>query len=175
MVPGDGGVVFDCVCCVYCVAGSCVVVVVTTTTVMIVGMVSPGTEILNVNGPGLPSGGWSTCGLSQLFADFQTGHIGGIEWYDNNPASPTYGQVIDSITDTSQAHYFTPRFGQAPLIDVQPATAAQLQNPIINDLFRVLQLINANQTTTPSSGSSTLPDIDVPYCTSPSEEVTVAK
>jgi FecR protein len=76
--------------------------------------------------------------LSQLFADYQTGHVGGVEWYDNNPASPTYGQVIDTITDTSQAHYFTPRFGQAPLINVQPATAAQLQNDIINDLFRVL-------------------------------------
>ncbi len=108
--------------------------------------------------------------LSQLFADYHTGHIGGVEWYDNNPASPTYGQVIDTITDTSQAHYFTPRFGQAPLVNVQPATAAQLQNDIINDLFRVVQLNNAAQsTTTPSSGSSTLPDIDVPHVFQPPE------
>jgi FecR protein len=83
--------------------------------------------------------------LAQLFADYKTAHVGVVEWYDNNPASPTYGQVIDTIADTSSAHYFTPRLGQAPGINVQPATAAQLQNDIINDLFRVVQLINATR------------------------------
>jgi hypothetical protein len=46
--------------------------------------------------------------LAQLFADYQTGHVGAVEWFDNNPASPTYGQLIDTITDTGYAHYFTP-------------------------------------------------------------------
>ena len=36
--------------------------------------------------------------LAQLFADYQTGHVGAVEWFDNNPASPTYGQLIDTIT-----------------------------------------------------------------------------
>ena len=60
--------------------------------------------------------------LAQLFADYQTGHVGAVEWFDNNPASPTYGQLIDTITDTGYAHYFTPRLGQSPLVNVQPAT-----------------------------------------------------
>ena len=108
--------------------------------------------------------------LAQLFADYQTGHVGAVDWYDNNPASPTYGQVIDSITDTGYSHYFTPRLGQAPNVAVLQATALQLdqQMSLINDLFRVLQLINnGNQTTTPNSGSSTLPDIDVPHVFQP--------
>ncbi len=108
--------------------------------------------------------------LAQLFADYQTGHVGAVEWFDNNPASSTYGQLIDSITDTGYAHYFTPVVGQAPNVSVQPATASQLQNEmlIINDLFRVLQQINnPSPSTTPGGGSSTLPDIDVPHVIQP--------
>ena len=106
--------------------------------------------------------------LAQLFADYQTGHVGAVEWFDNNPASPTYGQLIDTITDTGYAHYFTPRLGQSPLVNVQPATASQLQNDIISALSHLIDLINnGNQSTTPNSGSSTLPDIDVPHVFQP--------
>ena len=63
IVPG-GGVGFDCVCWIGSDVGIWVVVVAMTTSVMTVGVVSPGIEILKVNGPGLPSGGWNTCGTS---------------------------------------------------------------------------------------------------------------
>jgi hypothetical protein len=99
--------------------------------------------------------------LAQLFADYQTGHVGAVEWFDSNPASPTYGQLIDTITDTGYAHYFTPRLGQSPLVNVQPAT--NFQNDVINGLSHLIDLINNNQSTTPNFGSPTLPDIDVPH------------
>ena len=103
--------------------------------------------------------------LAQLFADYQTGHIGAVEWFDNNPASPTYGQLIDTITDTGYAHYFTLRLGQSPLVNVQPAT--NFQNDVINSLSHLIDLINNNQSTTPNFGSPTLPDIDVPHLIQP--------
>jgi hypothetical protein len=99
--------------------------------------------------------------LAQLFADYQTGHVGAVEWFDSNPASPTYGQLIDTITDTGYAHYFTPRLGQSPLVNVQPAT--NFQNDVINGLSHLIDLINSNQSTTPNFGSPTLPDIDIPH------------
>ena len=51
---------------------------------------------------------------------------------------------------------------------MQPATASQLQNDIISALSHLIDLINnGNQSTTPNSGSSTLPDIDVPHVFQP--------
>ena len=69
--------------------------------------------------------------------------------------------MIDTITDTGYAHYFTPRLGQSPLVNVQPAT--NFQNDVINGLSHLIDLINNNQSTTPNFGSPTLPDIDVPH------------
>src|SRR5579872_6499766 len=103
--------------------------------------------------------------LASLFADHITNHVGRIEIVDNNPNSPTYGQVIDEITDTGTSHYFTPRGNNSPLVSVAPTANAQMNQEmqIINDLFRVLDLINnPNPQSNPSPGSPTLPQFNLP-------------
>jgi hypothetical protein len=106
--------------------------------------------------------------LVSLFEDHNTHHVGRIEIIDDNPNSPTYGQIIDALTETGYSHYFTPRVDNTPLIFIEPSSNLQLTQElqIINDLFRVLDLINnPNPQNFNTPGSPTLPDIDLPHFT----------
>ncbi len=106
--------------------------------------------------------------LVSLFEDHNTHHVGRIEIIDDNPNSPTYGQVIDVLTEIGYSHYFMPRVDNTPIIHIELSTSSQLTQElqIINDLFRVLDLINnPNPGNFNSLGSPTLQEFNLPHFT----------
>ena len=95
--------------------------------------------------------------------DYGTGHVGQYELVDNNPNSPTYGQVVALVSQNGFMTFISPQgVNLPPIVTTQPMTNSQLgfEQQIIQQVFQVLNSgTNANPQSNPGTpGSSTPPD-----------------
>jgi len=91
--------------------------------------------------------------------DYGSTSNGAYELVDNNPTSPTYGQIVALVSQTGFLTYVTPQGpNEPPLVTTQPITSAQLglEQQIIQQIFQFLYQANP-QSTPGSPGSSTPP------------------
>ena len=92
-------------------------------------------------------------------------HLGRIAFIDQDPASPTFGQVFYLLDSSEYIAYLEPRHGEAPLVRLEPITNSKMfeDRPFFDDLASILNsylngTINPQSTPGPA-GSSTPPDL----------------
>jgi hypothetical protein len=93
--------------------------------------------------------------------DFGTNRHGAYELVDNNPTSPTYGQVIATVSQTGYLTYITPQGpNQPPQLSTQPMNNAEVgfQQQIIQQVFQVLLNAGANPNQNPNPNPQSNPN-----------------
>jgi hypothetical protein len=92
-------------------------------------------------------------------------HLGRIAFIDQDPTSPTFGQVFYLLDSSEYIAYLEPRTGEAPLVRLEPITNSRVfeDRPFFDDLAAILNSYlngTVNPQSTPGTpGSSTPPDL----------------
>jgi len=97
--------------------------------------------------------------------DYATHRVGSYEAVDNNPNSPTYGQVVALVSQNGFLTFVTPQGPNLPpIVTTQPMTNSQFgfEQQIIDQLFQILNSGTVPQSTPGVPGSSTPPN-DMPH------------
>ena len=98
--------------------------------------------------------------------DYGTITNGAYELIDDNPTSPTYGQVIALVSQTGYLTFITPQgLNLPPLVTTQPMTNSQLgfEQLIIRQVFDILYSGPNPQSTPGTPGSGDNPSLIIPH------------